>query len=377
MLAITFMVTALVSAFSYVYISEVLREKVTTAKETSALLATQLAYVANNAAPDVSSTRVDTNNPEAVRQAIGYYLSTDRDLNNMLESMVGSWPMVYDAAIVDADGKAILDTNPDLMGKPVPTRPNFQVVQDAGFRRRIRMIYNPPTIYDVRVPLVLNGAPFGSIRVGVSTVFLKNELTPPLRQAVIFSGVAIFIALILAAGLSHLALGPLERISRSLDSVTTGDAESIVASHEESHDEYGMVSLKIAHLGRQMHDAREIFSALKDNVDQIMANLQDGLMLFTRDSRVVLVSASVERFVGRPRRELLGRSVKEIFNQDDVFGLLVLEAFQTRRAIVATRDRSDQRVEDAGLSGLHPGEGHAYRGAADHAGHRIRTAHEA
>ena len=58
------------------------------------------------------------------------------------------------------------------------------------------------------------------------------------------------------------------------------------------------MSLKIAHLGRQMRDAKEIFSALKDNVDQIMGNLQDGLMLFTRDSRVVLVSASVETVPG-------------------------------------------------------------------------------
>ena len=67
---------------------------------------------------------------------------------------------------------------------------------------------------------------------------------------------------------------------------------------EKLADEYGQVSQKIANLGRQMRDAREIFSALKNNVDQIMTSLQDGLMLFTRDSRVVLVSASVERFLG-------------------------------------------------------------------------------
>ena len=54
-------------------------------------------------------------------------------------------------------------------------------------------------------------APFGNIRVGVSTVFLKNELTPRLRHAVIFSGIAILLSLLLAAGLSHLALGPLEQ----------------------------------------------------------------------------------------------------------------------------------------------------------------------
>ena len=73
------------------------------------------------------------------------------------------------------------------------------------------------------------------------------------------------------------------------------------------------MSLKIAHLGRQIRDTNQIFSALKDNVEQVMTKLQDGLMLFTRDSRVVLVSASAEKFLGRPRREILGRRRKKFF----------------------------------------------------------------
>jgi PAS domain S-box-containing protein len=153
---------------------------------------------------------------------------------------------------------------------------------------------------------------------------------------VIFSSISILLSLLLAAGLSHLALGPLEQISRSLDSVTAGTGET-AAESEAAHDEYGMVSLKIAHLGRQMRDAKEIFSALKDNVDQIMGNLLDGLMLFTRDSRVVLVSASVERFLGRPRRELLGHSVREIFSHESEFGVLMLQSFE-RRSPVPSRE---------------------------------------
>jgi PAS domain S-box-containing protein len=332
-LAITFMVAVLVSAFSYFYISQLLRQQVTTADATAANLTSNLAFLATKAAPDLSSTRIDTSNPQAVRRAIAYYLGTDRDLNNFLESVVGSWPMIYDAAIVDSEGNAILHTNPDLIGKRVPDRPTFQRVEDANFRQQLRLVYNPPTIYDVRMPLQLDGAPFGSIRVGVSTVFLKNELTPRLQHALLFSSTAILFSLVLAAGLSHIALGPLERISRSLDSVTAGEAETI-AEHEGGRDEYGMVTQKIANIGRQMRDAKEIFSALKDNVDQIMANLQDGLMLFTGDSHVVLVSASVERFLGRPRRELLGRTVREIFSSDSVFGALMLEAFKHRRPVV-------------------------------------------
>ncbi len=335
-LAITFMVAVLVTAFSYVYISELLRQRVTTARESAAQLTSNLAYLAANAAPDLSSTKVDTTNPQAMRRAVAYYLSTDRDLNNFLESVVGTWPIIYDAAIVDSDDKAILHTNPDLVGKRVPDRPDFHAVENASFRRQFRMVYNPPTVYDVRIPLQLDGARFGSIRVGVSTVFLKNELTPRLEQAVIFSSIAILLSLILAAGLSHLALGPLEQINRSLDSVTAGSPE-VGDEPDAGHDEYGLVSLKIAHLGRQMRDAKEIFSALKDNVDQIMGNLQDGLMLFTRDSRVVLVSASVERFLGRPRRELLGQQARDIFSNNSEFGNLLLRSFE-RRIPIAPRE---------------------------------------
>ncbi|HXM63872.1 MAG TPA: ATP-binding protein [Terriglobales bacterium] len=331
-LAITFMVAAMVSAFSYIYVSQILRQRVTFAHDTAGFLNSQLAYLAANAIPDLTSTRVDTNNPAKVRSAIADYLATNLDLNTMLESVVTDWPMIYDAAIVDTDGKAILHTTADMVGKTVPERPDFQTVQDAKFRRQLRLVYNEPTLYDMRVPLRLNGELFGSIRLGISTVFLRSEITPRLKHAVIFSGISILLSLVLAAALSHIALGPLERISRSLDNVTAGEADTLT-EQEAGRDEYGLVTLKIAHLGRQMRDAREIFSALKDNVDQIMGNLQDGLMLFTSDSRVVLVSASVERFLGRPRRELLGRTVKEIFTRDSSLGALVLDGFQLQHPI--------------------------------------------
>jgi signal transduction histidine kinase len=140
----------------------------------------------------------------------------------------------------------------------------------------------------------------------------------------------IFASLFLAAGISNVALGPLKKLSLNLDSVSAGDA---LSSDESNHDEYGLVSLKIANLGRQIRDSREIFSALKDNVDQLMSKLQDGLMLFARDSRVVLVSAPVEGFLGRPRGELLGHTVHEVFDRDSLLGAALLDAFERRRPL--------------------------------------------
>jgi PAS domain S-box-containing protein len=331
-LAITFMVAALVTGSSYLYISQILRQGINTAHDTASYLTSQLAFLASNAAPDLSSTRIDTNNPEALRRGISYYLGTDRDLNTMLESVVGSWPTIYDAAILDADGKALLDTDPNFVGKKIEDRPDFSTLQNAGFRRKLRLVYHAPTVYDVHIPLLLNGQTFGSIHVGVSTVFLRNELTPRLQRALTLSAVAVLCSLMLAALLSHIALGPLEHINRSLDSMAAADGNALKDA-EEGGDEYGQVSMKIATLGRQMRDTREIFSALKSNVDQIMSSLQDGLMLFTRDSRVVLVSAAIESFLGRSRRELLGRTANEIFSTESALGSVMLDAFRLRHNV--------------------------------------------
>ena len=208
----------------------------------------------------------------------------------------------------------------------------MSVLRDAGFRRQLRMLYGPATVYDVSIGLELDRQAFGSVHVGVSTVFLRNELTPKLQQAAFFSVVAIFCSLVLSAVVSNVALGPLKAIARNLDTASAGD---LLPDEETSAgDEVGLVSLKIAHLGRQIRDTNQIFSALKDNVEQVMTKLQDGLMLFTRDSRVVLVSASAEKFLGRPRREILGRTAEEIFSDGTVLGAVVLPAFQKQRQLV-------------------------------------------
>ena len=340
-LVITLMVTTMVTAFSILYISQILRLRISNAKDTATSLTHQLAYAASNAVPDFSSTSIDTSNSAAVRRALADYVQTDVALNNLLQSDPGDWRFIYDVSIVDVNGKALLHTNAGMVGKILPPRPDFQQVVNARFREQMHLVFSPAEVYDVSYPLELNGEPFGTIRIGVQTVFLKSEVQTRLMRSAYVSITLIFVSLFLAAGISNLALGPLKKISRNLDSVSAGDAEALYGD-ESRQDEYGLVSLKIANLGRQIRDSREIFSALKDNVDQLMSKLQDGLMLFARDSRVVLVSAPVEAFLGRPRAELLGHTVHEVFDRDSFLGTALLEAFERRRPL------SEREFEAAG-----------------------------
>src|SRR6266536_2481528 len=331
-LVITLMVTVMVSAFSYLYVSQILRLRIANANETATSLTHQLAYAVSNAVPAFSSPSIDTSNPVAVRRALADYVQTDVALNNLLQSDPGDWRFIYDVTILDANGKALLHTNVSMVGKVIARRPDFQKVVTANFREQMRLVFSPASVYDVTYPLELNGEPSGTLRIGVQTVFLKSEVDARLMKAGYVSITLILVALFLAAGISNLALGPLKEINRNLDSVNAGHTDSL-SGDESGHDEYGLVSLKIANLGRQIRDSREIFSALKDNVDQLMAKLQDGLMLFARDSRVVLVSAPVENFLGRPRVELLGHTVHEVFDRNSFLGAALLEAFERRRPL--------------------------------------------
>ena len=226
-LGITFMVTVMVTAFSYLYVSETLSQQITGACDGAERLTKQLQYLASNDMPDLSSTRVDTNNPEAVRRALAEYLPMDTNILNDLQSDIALWPYVYDASIVDANGKVLLHTTPQLVGKPAVARPDFNRVRAARFRRQLRIAYGPAAVYDVSSPLLLNGMPFGTIHIGVSTVFLRSEIEPRLLRAVYFSIASIFASLLLAAGVSNLALGPLKKISRNLDSVSSGTTEAL------------------------------------------------------------------------------------------------------------------------------------------------------
>ena len=181
------MVTAMVCAFSYLYISQIMRLRISNAYETATNLTHQLAYAAGNAVPDFSSTAVDTSDPASVNRAVADYVQTDVDLNNLLQSDPGDWRFIYDVAILDTNGKALLHTNASMVGRIVPPRPDFQQVVRARFRDQIRLVFSPAAVYDVSYPLTLNGAPFGTIRIGVQTIFLKSEVaTRMMRVALHF-----------------------------------------------------------------------------------------------------------------------------------------------------------------------------------------------
>ena len=358
-IAITAMVVALVTALSYVYIAQLVQERIADAYDNGDFVAHQIFNGARQALEldltDFDQTRIDPNNPDELRKAVQDSLQSDAGLNNILQSVVGYSLSIYDAAIVDANGIAILHTDAILQNKPMSPRPDFDTVRKMNVWRQIKMLYGPQKVFDVSLPLTWGGKPFGQVRVGIQTIFLQHDLKPQLNRTFEFAGLSIFISFLLAAALSNFALRPLEAISRRLDLLSAGQVDALPDLPVGRQDEVGVVTGKINRLGRQMRNVQEVFSALKENLDQIMGNLQDGLMLFTPDERIVLVSASAERFVGRPRADILGKTVQEVFTPETRLGRLILDCFELHQGIDGREIETDSKRVQVSLDFIEEG----------------------
>ena len=333
-IAITAMVVAIVVALAALHISEVVHRSINeVSKDTTDLASWVFAAAHDDLEVDLSSMkRINPDNPKEVAGIVQEVLQSDSDLNNLLDSVIGTSNTITDIAITDVDGRALMHTRPELFGKIVPDREDLSSLVNGGIRKQLRIIYGPPQDFEYRFPMNRDGKHFGDVRIGISTTFLRRDIQNRLNPALALSGGVILVCLVIAAALSQIALRPLTAISRRLDLLTSGQADPAEAGNER-RDEYGAVSSKIERLGRQVRDVKEVFSALKENLDQMMANLQDGVMLFTSDFRAVLVSASAERFVGKPRGEMLGSEASEIFSEDTNLGRTLRQGFERRQPI--------------------------------------------
>jgi signal transduction histidine kinase len=101
------------------------------------------------------------------------------------------------------------------------------------------------------------------------------------------------------------------------------------------------VSSKIEKIGQRMRNVEEVFSALKDNLDQILGNLQDGILLFTGDGRAVLISEAACRFLHVDRDAVLGLHAREIFDRNSVLGRSLWESVDAGVTMVQEEIRTE------------------------------------
>src|SRR6185312_3425799 len=338
--AITGLVFLVVFVLSWLYIGKLLQQYIDQSYLSTLIVAQQLRFTTRQALENgLPKQTIDLNDPASIHAAVTDSLLNDRALNAFINSVINYSPTVQDIAIVNNDGRALV-TAPDasLENEILLQRADYGSLSKGSLIDTLKIVFGPPRVYNVSLELDRNNEPFLNIRIGIRTTFLENLLRPWLIEALSFAGLAILLSLIAAAFVSNLALAPIAQISARLDALQSGAESSAEAAPEPpalaSEDTVVQVSHKIERLGRRMKNVEEVFSALKENLDQILSNLQDGMMLFTRDARAVLVSRSVERFLSVDRDQILGASVHDIFDRKTLLGRTVRQAFAAGMSIV-------------------------------------------
>ena len=227
----------------------------------------------------------------------------------------------------------------------------------------MKLLYGPQRVFDTSYAFTMAGAPFGEVRIGISIPLLRDANSSSLRTSGAIALVALLVSTGLAMVVSGATLAPLRDISAQLDRISAGQYDTPPAESKSfavfsgfgsfggGADELGLVSRKISQVGQQLRGVHEIFSTMRENLNSVMAGLEDGLLLFTRDARAVMVSPAAEKFLGAPAGQFLGRRVTEIFPQDHPLRqALHLEGDAFRETAAETELKTAGGVRRVGVS---------------------------
>jgi len=325
-MAITSLVFLVTAILSLVYVSQLLQAVVKQSYDTNVLMARQIRYALQLALETgLKDQRVNPNDHEQLRQLAATAVRDNAALMAMVTSINRYSPTVYDVSIGDAENRVLFTTGPNSEDPLLPVRSDYKKLLSSNALDLLKIVFGKPAVYDVEVPLESNGDLFAIVHVGVRTTLLREVYEPSVKAALELMCLALATALLVAFLLGNLALRPMEELNMQLDYWSPTAEEQ--SAEETERDTVVRVSNKIERIGQRMRNVEEVFSALKENLDQVLGNLQDGILLFTGDGRTVLVSSAVNRFLDVDRNLIMGQHARDIFDRETVLGRLVRDAW--------------------------------------------------
>jgi PAS domain S-box-containing protein len=354
-MVMTGLVLLMVAVLSLVFLSQQLQQALLDSQARATELARQVFYWASHADDDAKlrGLRPASEDPQEIHDYVREVFETSDALNTQLTAAT-ELPSIYEVSIVDRNGVVLVSSDPSENGKTVPKRPELSRLVQSPIVRQIRILLGTPQVYEVEYPFNVRKQPFGEVRVAVQNSLLLRNIEAQLRQWITIALVALVLSTVLAAVVSGAALAPIRDISDQLDRISAGEYDAGAGAAEkpvESTDELGQVRRKIKQVGQQLRGVHEIFSSLRENMNSVMAGLEDGLILFTRDARAVMVSPSAEKFLGAPASNFLGRRVTQIFPAGHpLYQALRLEGDELREIASETELSTEEGTKRVGVT---------------------------
>ncbi len=271
--------------------------------------------------------------PDALRQ--------DTQLpNDLLKIMTATNSPVIEVAVCDPQGVILADTAPTNVGTRFRAYPEFEPLVAGSIRQKISVLTGAAHNYQISREFASPGEKTqATFHVVVLPRLIEQDIVPSLRSHAKTWILSLIGSIVAAFVFSAIAFRPIGKLGKMLDSVTKGEFESppVSPGRKVPADEFSIVASKVNLLGQQLRGAQYDFSDLRGNFERLLDDLEDAVLVFGRDRRLVVAAGTVERFLGRERSELIGKTLIEIFPAATSLGLLLQKALQTGQSLRSQR----------------------------------------
>jgi signal transduction histidine kinase len=262
-------------------------------------------------------------------------LHSDSGLRSILESSLYS-PNVTFAAIVDAQGVAVAHTDPALEGNHLPRADDISALAARSPYYQLSAVYfGEARNLEFSQPLLLNGdTPFGSIRIGVSSLLIRRDLDLALRPAAATALVTLTLAVFGAMLLAQLLLRPIHVIKSGLTRLERG--EFGVRLDLDQQDEFGELGNFFNAVSAQLSAERSQMAGQVANLESAVEHLEDAVAIVGPEGRLLFANPAMRALIPEATA---GASLGELIGADHPLRRLseqTLASRQSRGPISAT-----------------------------------------
>ena len=266
-------------------------------------------------------------------------LRTDPGLRSILESSIYG-ASVTGASILDASGYVIASSDPTRVGRPHTDTADLTELLDQDLVRQLEVIYSQEgQTLEVRQPMMLGDEAFGAIRIGVSTLLMRQELNAALRPALITAAVALGVAIFVAAFLAQLLLRPIHVIRSGLTRL--GKGEFGVTLDLPPGDEFGELGTFFNTVSRQLSADRTALVDQKEHLQSAVEHLADAVALFNPSGELLFSNAAMQAAL--PVAEI-GRPIGSLLPEAHPYRAIVEETLASRRSRGPLQAQLDDEV---------------------------------
>jgi signal transduction histidine kinase len=226
-------------------------------------------------------------------------LRDDPGLRSILESTLYSKNVTF-AALVDIGDVAVAHADRSLEGQKLPAGGDLGKLLDRSALAQLLAIYSSQgQNLEFRQPLLIGDAEIGSIRIGSSTLLIRQDLNGALGPAARAALAALALSVLGAVVLAQILLRPIHVIRSGLTRL--GRGELGIQLDLNQHDEFGELGTFFNTVSEQLSADRSQMAGQVANLESAVEHLEDavaivnarGELLFANPSmRVLLPSAA-------------------------------------------------------------------------------------